>query len=320
MSSSAKIGLLVLLVIVGVMGAYFAFGPGADEPPTLQVNASQADGAGLSAEVPRGEPASPVEPPSQMSPAPRGGRTEGPLTETVRERLTASDQRTPFVIINRLPGESSRQDVHPVTSETRGGTAGTLIGTDLPPIPPGEELLDHQTGGGKDGWTPPAEEETTEFPVEPEIPAPAPPRTDPLPPAPASPRPGISEYVVQAGDNFWSIAERWFGDGTKHHLIAAANPGVESSKLKIGQTLKLPPKDAAGAAPPTGGPATGGGGAPPDGGSSTYKVQPGDTLVSIARRLLGDDSKWKQLYEANRRAIGDNPDILKAGVVLTIPR
>lgn len=45
----------------------------------------------------------------------------------------------------------------------------------------------------------------------------------------------------------------------------------------------------------------------------------GDTLASIAERFYGDPALWRRIYDANRQAIGDNPDSLRLGTVLTIP-
>jgi nucleoid-associated protein YgaU len=50
----------------------------------------------------------------------------------------------------------------------------------------------------------------------------------------------------------------------------------------------------------------------------TYKVQPGDNLIDIARKVYGDGRRNEDLYEANRR-IMRNPGDLKPGMVLTVP-
>jgi len=53
--------------------------------------------------------------------------------------------------------------------------------------------------------------------------------------------------------------------------------------------------------------------------ASTYTVQPGDTLRSIAEDQYGDAELWPRIYEANRDKIGSNPDNLVAGMTLTLP-
>lgn len=58
----------------------------------------------------------------------------------------------------------------------------------------------------------------------------------------------------------------------------------------------------------------------PGNGAGTYKVQPGDYLVKIAQEVYGNGHKWRKLYEANRQVIGDNPNLILPGQVLTIPK
>ncbi|HEX4831011.1 MAG TPA: LysM domain-containing protein [Trebonia sp.] len=49
-----------------------------------------------------------------------------------------------------------------------------------------------------------------------------------------------------------------------------------------------------------------------------YVVQPGDTLSRIAAALAVPGG-WQALYTANRPLIGPNPDVIRAGVALTVP-
>lgn len=63
--------------------------------------------------------------------------------------------------------------------------------------------------------------------------------------------------------------------------------------------------------PPQGGPASGGG--------KRYTVVSGDSLSLIAGRFWGDVLLWPILYDANRRVVGPNPNLIKPGQVLTIP-
>ncbi len=49
-----------------------------------------------------------------------------------------------------------------------------------------------------------------------------------------------------------------------------------------------------------------------------YSVQKGDTLHGIAVRLLGDQSKWRQLLDLNRDII-ETPEDLQPGMKLLLP-
>lgn len=51
----------------------------------------------------------------------------------------------------------------------------------------------------------------------------------------------------------------------------------------------------------------------------TYTVQAGDSLSSIARRELGNEARWRELYAMNRGVVGANPGVIQPGQVLTLP-
>jgi nucleoid-associated protein YgaU len=57
----------------------------------------------------------------------------------------------------------------------------------------------------------------------------------------------------------------------------------------------------------------------PNGTEESYTVEPGDTLAVIAQKFYGDPTQWRKIYDANRAAIGDNPDAIKVGTQLKIP-
>jgi LysM repeat protein len=50
---------------------------------------------------------------------------------------------------------------------------------------------------------------------------------------------------------------------------------------------------------------------------ATYTVRPGDTLSSIAHKLLGSERYWPELWWANKKIT--NPDEITVGQVLTLP-
>ena len=51
----------------------------------------------------------------------------------------------------------------------------------------------------------------------------------------------------------------------------------------------------------------------------SYTVVSGDSLSKIAKHHYGDAAKWHQIYEANKVLIGNNPDLIEVGQVLTLP-
>lgn len=50
----------------------------------------------------------------------------------------------------------------------------------------------------------------------------------------------------------------------------------------------------------------------------TYTVKQGDCLWNIAKKLLGDGSKWRSIYDLNKDKV-KNPDLIYPGQVFKIP-
>lgn len=51
----------------------------------------------------------------------------------------------------------------------------------------------------------------------------------------------------------------------------------------------------------------------------TYTVKSGDCLWNIAKKFYGDGSLYTKIYNANKKIIGSNPNLIYPGQVLTIP-
>jgi LysM repeat protein len=142
---------------------------------------------------------------------------------------------------------------------------------DFPALPPFEPLTNIQDSLGLEGGRTP---EVPGIGVN-DFPVPLPIREETSQPEIApepTPEPrGVVEYKVQRGDYFFSIARKF--DITAED-IARANPGVDSTRLQVGQTLKIP---APGSMPPKP-PST----ETPPAGVELYTVKKGDTLTRIA--------------------------------------
>lgn len=78
-----------------------------------------------------------------------------------------------------------------------------------------------------------------------------PPRT---PPAPRTPGTVIGEqtYIVEAGDNPSLIAKKVYGDAGKFRLIVEANNLTDSTRLRVGAVLIIPPLTPVATAPAQG--------------------------------------------------------------------
>ena len=66
-----------------------------------------------------------------------------------------------------------------------------------------------------------------------------PPAPTPVESLPARNEP-VTLYRVQAGDSPWKIAEKFYGDGGKAHWILNANPGIDPTKLQVGEVVRVP--------------------------------------------------------------------------------
>lgn len=103
----------------------------------------------------------------------------------------------------------------------------------LPPLPEGSGDI-----AGEAPKVEAAPAEAAPAPAEPAKPAePAPAPAEPAKPAEAAP----GTHVVVAGDTYWDLAKKYYGDATKWRLIADANPGLSPRGLTIGVTLTIPP-------------------------------------------------------------------------------
>ena len=112
--------------------------------------------------------------------------------------------------------------------------------------------------------------------------------------------PGVTrEYVVIRGDNFTTIGKKF---DVSSAAMAKANPGVDSTRLQVGQKLVIPPPSAPSAVTAT------------VGGSSenSYLVKSGDTLSKIA---TANGTSVKEIKALN----GLTTDRIKAGDKLKLP-
>ncbi len=101
-------------------------------------------------------------------------------------------------------------------------------------------------------------------------------------------------YTVVSGDNLWNIAKKFLGDGSRYPEIMSLN-GLTSTRIYPGQILKIPSSST-----PS---------------SKTYIVVSGDNLWNIAKKFLGDGSRYTEIMSLN----GLTSTVIYPGQVLKIP-
>jgi LysM repeat protein len=125
---------------------------------------------------------------------------------------------------------------------------------------------------------------------------------EPVPPTP--PVPTASEYTIQKGDMFSTIAPKF------HISVAAlkaANPTVDPAKLQIGKKINIPAPAASEAAASSGGTVV-----DVSSGMTTYTVKSGDTLGKLA-------TEFHTTVKAIQSANGLTDTKIKVGQKLKIP-
>lgn len=150
-------------------------------------------------------------------------------------------------------------------------------------------------------------------------------------------------YQVREGDTYARIAQIHYGHPKYADFLKQANADIinPDGPLRHGVRIRIPPLPSDGGptvsssasagsprTPGTSGPTASGpkdtgrsgGNAPASStGVKTYTVKPKDTFYSIAKRELGDASRWKELLKLNSELVDGEPTNLKPGQVLKLP-
>lgn len=123
-------------------------------------------------------------------------------------------------------------------------------------------------------------------------------------------------YIVEKGDNLWSVAEEFYKSGYNFVDIVTANQIADANEIEVGMELTIPQvevrKITVAEQEVTEAVITIEG--------DSYTTVSGDHLWGIAVRAYGDGYAWTQIYETNKEAIGVNPSLIAKGMILSIPR
>jgi nucleoid-associated protein YgaU len=122
------------------------------------------------------------------------------------------------------------------------------------------------------------------------------------------------EHVVAKGDTLSTIAQEQLGSGSRAAVrrLMEANPEIKNPNVvPLGFVLKIPPAESGAIAAATAA-------EPASPKVVMHKVKPNDSLTRLARRFLGDEKAWREIYELNKASI-KNPNVLLVGQTLKIP-
>ena len=300
MRTEVKIGIAVAVFLAAVAGFYFLMGYlGSDEPQDESETAQAPNAGGPSAVSPVPvEPAPLTRAPGDLIPSEELGPPPAPAPG---EEVAVRDPEEPGESL-RIPvdGPPSLPEIEPLPS----GVEPVL--PEVEPVEPVERTRVEPES--------PAEGDPLRLPGWAES---LPPEVEPISSEPVTPTgtEGWREYVVEKGDaGFWTVSVKMYGTGEHYRRIAEANPGLDSTRLRPGQRLRIPPLPTTGAervstprasVPPT---ATA---------SGTYVVRAGDAgFWGVAKSVYGEGSLWRAIAEANP---GVDSETLQPGQTLVIP-
>lgn len=143
---------------------------------------------------------------------------------------------------------------------------------------------------------------------------------------PAQPTPADSGryHVIAEGDTLAEIAEQYYGEQTYWPQLLKANPDVDPARLLVGNKLRLPDKEQftrkETRPTPADQPRSGASRVEPSSSDAPeYIVESGDSLIGIARKVLGDGERWNEIFELNKDRL-DSADDIRVGMKLRVPR
>ena len=129
-------------------------------------------------------------------------------------------------------------------------------------------------------------------------------------------------YVAVKGDSLSKMARLHLGADTRANrdAIAALNPELQTNpeRIVVGKTYLIPARDMPIATTPSTQPVISTSAPAEASPTTTYTVQPGDSLWRIASKVVGDVNKLDEIRALNKDALG-GADRLRPGMTLVLP-
>lgn len=129
----------------------------------------------------------------------------------------------------------------------------------------------------------------------------------------------IERHRVQVGDTMASLAKQYYGSTQFAEFLISRNKHLADPKRpRVGEIVNIVPRPTD-RKPRAAGPVTT---AQKRSTPATrdYRIKSGDSFYRIARDVLGDATRWNELFELNKKLVGNDPTKLQIGQVIVLPR
>ncbi len=320
MRPDIKLGIVTSMVVVFVAGSYFMYRAKEEKPVSL---ASATDQASQPAEKSQPKTASAKPATSArntLKPKATGARTKKP-TPTGARRAAQPQRRNNPPRATRSGNGAARKRSQPKTTPTkmaqRNPTPKKPVVTPKATTPASGQRV---AQGAKKNSNPSVTGQG-QAPVKKPTPSPVSLAATPSESVKARPKSAVrAEHVVethrvQPGDSFALLAKRYYGSEQFTPFLIRSNPQITNpASLHPGQIIKIPAASQKATSS-----ATREVERPTSTTARTYRVQPGDSFYKIAAKLLGDSSRWNELFELNRDLVKGDPKRLKVGAEIQLP-
>lgn len=346
MRTDVKVGVVLSLIVVAAAGWYF-LRPGSQEdripldaevtgadteadaqppPPVIRREPSRRPSAERTASHRPAQDRAPSSAGARPRPADESGRrpsaipdtavaagpaeqptpTADPLADLVRHGRDTGGTADPA---NKPPATEQKEPTESTTEVTAGTPSADAPDSTVRPRPPRSRRPGRAGRPTRIERTPGERQGQARRPTQTTAGAAGQTKPPSVPPLAATREPAAKTHTVEPGDSFSVLAEVYYGSQRHTGFLIQANPHVkDANHLLVGTVINIPPltRRESGAAVAAAQP-------------GTYRVRQGDTFYGIARDVLGDTNRWKELLELNSSVVDGDPRNLQVGQVLKLP-
>lgn len=314
MRSDVKLGVVISMVFVLVAGAYFFLQDRQESPIPVSSDPTALADTSVSKNQPVELPQNKRTPSRQASkPAPNRGSTGIVPRKTVGQPISAqrpangtkrstSGPKAGERRVNALPNRDRQTSLHQPSNAKRSAQTQVAQGRRSRDQrgTPRRSIPKKQTPQRALTATPPVLGHQAASPSQ------------------AKTAAAVERHRVVEGDTISLIAGQYYGSSAYTQFLVGSNPQLANpDQLRIGEIINIPPRPAAQTSTTRRKPKDA---AAKAASGREYRVKSGDSFYKIARDVLGDSTRWRELYELNKRLVDNDPTRLQVDQVIILPK